>query len=148
MTAQGGQVLQEGWPMPCRSCSRLFLALLCILLTGCVYAIDHQPNPAMFRTLPRADAERQLQQVLRRARQPVLDEVTITDDYVQYHLQGTARLVRLGWAQMGDVAVFNNHAVFVHDTGGAYIAQLFFATAEDARQCADLLLLFREKLGH
>jgi hypothetical protein len=82
--------------------------------------------------------------VLLRSINPQIDEVTVTEEFLNYRIHPTTTVIRLFFGKVGSVEIFDNHAAFVRAHGGPFIAQLFFATAEDARMFADLLMSFRE----
>ncbi len=118
---------------------------LSLWVAGCVQKITYHPDTTLLQRFSRAEATERIRHVLLRSINPQIDEVTVTEEFLNYRLQATIIILRLYFGKVGGVQLFENHAVFVQADGGQYIAQLFFATAEDAKLFADLLMSFREE---
>ena len=124
---------------------RHFVLLSCIvslslLCTACVQPISYQPNTNLLARLTREEATERIRLVLLRASNPQIDEVTVTEEFLNYRIHPTPIIIRIFFGKVAGVEVFDNHAAFVRDPGGQFFAQLFFPTADDAKMFADLLM--------
>jgi hypothetical protein len=117
---------------------------LSLWVAGCVQPIAYHPDTTVLQRLSRAEAAERIRYVLLRAINPQIDDVTVTEEFLSYRVHPTTTIMRLFFGKVGGVEVFDNHAAFVRADGGPFIAQLFFATAEEAKIFADLLMSFRE----
>ena len=148
-----------------------FILIACLvsfslLCTACVQPTGYQPKTHLLQRLSREDAAERIRLVLLRASNPQIDEVTVTEEFLNYQIHPTPIVVpgplptapflftsrmyqtpvviRLFLGKVEGVEVFDNHAAFVRGPGGQFIAQFFFPTAEDAKIFADLLMSLRE----
>jgi hypothetical protein len=76
--------------------------LLCCLL-GCAYRLDYQPSATRWQSRSREEAVAAMRTVLFCDRTPQIDDVTITEEFLNYRLHPTTVVLRLFFGKMGDI---------------------------------------------
>jgi hypothetical protein len=136
-----------------------FLCGFCI--GGCVAVVPYQPNDRLVDTLGRAQTQQRLQEVLLRSLNPRIIDLDIDEETIRYraptsgHVMGYQSGVsssvetRLDFLHIARCDVHASHVVFVRGADDRPLAHLAFATEQDAKTFADLLLSLRaDRLRH
>src|SRR5262249_3910312 len=128
--------------------------LVSVLGTGCPSPQQYHPSDRLVRELGEAQARQQLDEVLSRAVNPHITDVEITDKFLRYRFQQTIVGAfyqvsttlsenRITFANINRVEIYDSHLVFVWHNNRSLMAQIVFASDEDAKLFADLIESFR-----
>jgi hypothetical protein len=130
----------------------LLLSYLCV---SCVPTSSYQANEQLVGQLGITHARQSLDEVMARSLNPRVTSVEVTDDFVLYRYQqplhgpwgiqtGTVPGEnRIFFTHIGGVEIYENHLVQVRTAEKRVLGQLVFATDQDARAFADLIMSFR-----
>src|SRR5262249_21560636 len=103
-----------------------------------------QPNTAMIDTIGMPQAQVRMRETLLRSVNPAIQSVDITEDFLRYRLNVAIYEFQLFFGNVSRVEIYDNNFVFIRGHGDQIMAQIFFATAEEAKTFADLLMSFRD----
>jgi len=126
----------------------LWLLLVCVvsaLGTGCPSTVSYQPNEGVVDTLGVPQAQQFLKDTLLRSVNPRVDDVEVTDDFMRYHLAGTAYDVRIFFKDVQRVEVYSNNVVLIWGGDQRMLARPLLANTQEATTFADLVLSFARR---
>ncbi|HSD51363.1 MAG TPA: hypothetical protein VLG48_08145 [Candidatus Methylomirabilis sp.] len=144
-----------------RRVTLLKLLLLCCisaLAVGCPAVVSYQPNERLVVDLGVEQARKRLQETLSRSINPRVIEVQVAQEFVNYRYQQpilgpygiqvgmTMAENRVHFQNVSRVEVFENNVVFLRAANEVILAQVIFASQEDAKTFADLILSFRAQV--
>ncbi|MBI4586671.1 MAG: hypothetical protein HY717_21880 [Planctomycetes bacterium] len=124
---------------------------------GCVAVIDYQPQEKMVDELGFEEAGKRLQEVMTRASAPRINAVNVAEDFFNYHWQQpiigpygvhmgyTPSFMQIFYANIARLEIYENHYIFLRAPDDAIISQILFATDQDAKIYADLVMSFRAR---
>lgn len=149
---------QAGWAAVAgREKLRVLLGAMCAAVAcGCMTPIPYTPDENLVQTLGPEKAKEELQIVLSRAIEPQIGMAELTEDslhyrWIQTHLGAFYQSVtnaidtQIFFANLSRVEIYENHNVFLYGPNDSRVDKVRFATAEDARRFADLLLSFKAR---
>jgi hypothetical protein len=128
----------------------LWLLLVCVVSAigiGCPSTVSHQPNEGIVDTLGVPQAQQLLKDTLLRSVNPRVDDVEVTDDFMRYHLAGTAYDVRIFFKDVQRAEVYNNNVVLIWGGDQRMLARPLLANTQEATTFADLVLSFARRAG-
>lgn len=129
--------------------------LLGYLCVSCVPTTSYQANEQLVGQLGIERTRQNLDEVMARSINPRVTSVEVTDEFVLYRYQqplhgpwgiqtGTIPGEnRIFFAHIGGVDIYENHLTQVRTAEKRVLGQLVFATDQDARAFADLLMSLR-----
>jgi hypothetical protein len=126
------------------------LVLLCLglgsaLAVGCATPVAYQPPPDLADPGDDETLQRRLRDTLLRVVNPPIDQATVTPDFFTYHLNLTTLESRITFENIHRVDVYEHKLVFVRGHGEQILAQFWFASLDDAKQFADLVMALRQR---
>jgi hypothetical protein len=139
------------------------LVVALAVLAGCSTQIAYWPDEAVLEGFGRDQREQMFAETLSRARKPPIAQVWIDDSSYGYDRPGRyyaypyyygdpyygpyyghpGRRRIVYFANVGELRLYSNNAVFVVDTTGRVVDKLVFGTQEDAVRMIDLMAAYR-----
>ena len=105
----------------------------------------YQPNEGVVDTLGVPQAQQLLKDTLLRSVNPRVDDVEVTDDFMRYHLAGTAYDVRIFFKDVQRAEVYSNNVVLIWGGDQRILARPLLANTQEATTFADLVLSFARR---
>jgi len=133
------------------------LVALCAIVSGCASPVAYRPNEAALDGMTRDQREQMFVETLSRAAKPPILQVWIDDASYGYD---SAQTVRDGFglpvgytgrrrivffANVRELQLYDNGAVFVVDTTGRTVDKIRFAYPDDAQRMIDLIASYRAR---
>src|SRR5262245_32679372 len=115
------------------------LGALGLLGTGCVTALNYQPNDRIVETLGVEVARERLRETLLRVVSPPIQTVTFTNESLEYKWHPQVGTL-INFINLHRVEIFDNHTVFIRGAGDQILSILRYGTEQDAKLFADLLM--------
>ncbi|HXJ34174.1 MAG TPA: hypothetical protein VMS22_09045 [Candidatus Eisenbacteria bacterium] len=136
----------------------LSVVVLVGVLSGCARQVPYQPNDAVLEGMTRAQREQAFVETLSRALKPRIVQAWIDDASYGYdaavtirdgfgiptgYYGGRRRVVY--FANIRELRLYTNNAVFVVDTSGRTVDKLVYAYTDDAQRMIDLMAAYRAR---
>jgi hypothetical protein len=133
------------------------LVALCAIVSGCAAPVPYRPNEAALDGMRRDQREQMFVETLSRAAKPRILQVWIDDASYGYDSAQTVRDgfgVPVGYtgrrrivffANVRELQLYDNGAVFVVDTTGRTVDKIRFAYPDDAQRMIDLIASYRAR---
>jgi hypothetical protein len=129
---------------------------LSALGTGCMKPIQYTPNEGLVPSLGTDQAKQELQILMARSVEPLIGLVEAKDDSVHYRWNQqsmgafyqtitTSVDTEIFYANLNRIEIYENHNVFVWGPNDSRVDKIRFASAEEAKRFADLLMSFRAR---
>jgi hypothetical protein len=135
--------------------SKAWLAALTAAVAACSVPVAYQPNDGVLEGMRSDQREQTFAEALSRARKPRIVQVWIDDSSYGYD-SGVAIRDGFGipvgyaprrrvvyFANVGELRLYDNNAVFVFDTTGRLVDKLQFGYRDDAQRMIDLMAAYR-----
>jgi hypothetical protein len=140
----------NGWPWTMVA-KVLLVCVVSVFSLGC--PATYQPDDKLVRELGVERAKQRLKDTLVRSINPQMVEVEVTDDYFSYRFRqaiagfqtGAILDNRVFFLNTGRVDVHANNVVNVFTPAQQLLAQLIFASYEDAKTVGDLITSLRAR---
>lgn len=133
------------------------LVALCAIVSGCAAPVAYRPNEAVLDGMTPDQREQMFVETLSRAAKPRILQVWIDDasygyDSPQAIRDGfgvpvgyTGRRRIVFFANVRELQLYDNGAVFVVDTTGRTVDKIRFAYPDDAQRMIDLIAAYRAR---
>lgn len=126
------------------------------LACGCMSPIPYTPDESLVKSLGPEKAKQELEILLARSVEPQVGMVEVKDDALHYRWNQsslgafyqtvtTSIDTEIFYANLNRIEIYENHNVFIWGPNDARVDKVRFATAEEARKFADLLMSFRAR---
>jgi hypothetical protein len=138
-----------------RRASTMVVLALAVTLAGCSQPVAYQPNDGALDGMTRDQREQIFAETLSRAVKPRIFQVWIDDSSYGYDssiavrdgfgvpMGYTGRRRIVYFANVGELRLYDNHAVFVFDTSGRLVDKIQFGHYDDAARMIDLVAAYR-----
>lgn len=133
----------------------LALVTLTVMLAGCSAPVAYRPDEEVLHAMTRDQREQIFVETISRASKPRIYQVWIDDVSYGYDsavavrdgfgipVGDTGRRRIVYFANVRELRLYENDAVFVVDTNGRTVDKLDFAYREDAQRMMDLIAAYR-----
>ncbi len=128
-----------------------------VLSSGCVAVINYQPQEKLIDEIGFEEGGRRLQEVMTRASAPRITSANVAEDFFTYimqqpilgpygiHMGYNPIPMQIFYVNIGRLEIYENHYVFLRAADDSIISQVLFATDQDAKTYADLVMSLRAR---